>query len=43
MDTVKWLVSLNGFKYCNLTLTIQFNINYLFVHSQIVKQFDLTY
>ena len=27
---------LNGFKYCYQTLIIQFDINYLFAHSQIV-------
>ena len=32
----------NDFKYCYVTLTIQFNVSFLFVHSWIVKQFYLT-
>ena len=41
MHTVKWFqvllfivsTQLNGFKYSNQTLKIQFNINHLFAHS----------
>ena len=36
-------VQLNGFKYCYVTLTIQFNISHLLAYSKIVKQFYLTH
>ena len=35
-------LQLNGSKYCNVTLTIQFHLSQLFTHSKMIKQFYLT-
>ena len=36
-------IQLNSFNYCNLTLIILFNINYLFAHSEVVTSINTYY